>query len=107
MILRRVNMFNPNYKLILFIMGFLLIPSAYAGNYTSPRVLDGSLDEGARIYRVICPNDKKTTIRAQFKDYDKFKKGEICYKNNGNDECSKSWNVDDAAAKACDLLTNK
>ena len=96
-------MINTRHLLVFsFVLGLLLpLSSAHAGEYKAPRILDGSVDEGARYYRVICPDDKHTSIHIYYEDYLQFKKGDVCYVENGKDKCSKGWSIDDAAVKAC------
>lgn len=94
-------MINTKHLLIASVIGLLLPMSAAHAEYTAPRVLDGGQDAGARYFHILCPNGKKTAIRNYYEDYRTFKEGEVCYKDDGNDKCSKGWSLDDAAVKAC------
>ena len=95
-----------NTRLILMSVALiLLIPftQVHAAR-TAPQILDGSIDEGARYFSVHCPDGKRTAIRAYFEEYQQFNRGEICYKDQGKDMCSKGGTLDDAAVRACKAM---
>lgn len=85
---------------ILFVISLLLPFSLSHAASTAPKILDGSIDEGARYFAVLCPDGKRTAIRAYFEEYEQFKRGDVCYKDEGKDICNKG-DLDAAAVKAC------
>jgi hypothetical protein len=97
-------MLKPKYFLIPLMLTLLIPFSLSHAARNAPQILDGSIDEGARYFKVFCVDGKQTAIRAYFEEYQTFTVGDVCYKDSGDDKCSKSWSLDDAAAKACKAL---
>jgi hypothetical protein len=85
---------------ILFVISLLIPFSQSYGASTSPKIMDGSIDAGARYFKVLCPDGKRTAVRVYFEEYRQFKSGDVCYKDAGIDICNKG-NVDAVAVNAC------
>ncbi len=71
--------------------------TAYAASPTA--VIDRGVDGDERYYTVVCPSDKRTSVK------NRFKIKEVCTYRIGDKEetCRKNWNVPKAAKYACNL----